>query len=354
MPTVTELPTPPLYLAAKAGELAEVEKCLANDKTSALAVDPAAGGKTALAAAAAAGHTDIVTLLLKAGAVDASLRGWNAASHAAFGGHADTLRALVSSLGVATVAPPQTTAAAPLLLACIKGHAASATVIIDAAPSTLHARDARGRTPLMIAATSGSAELVTLLGERGAEINAVCNQGMTALMWAVVSHQPGPVEALARLGADPDICKPIDELDFVKPGKPNTKGETARELADTKVARDPTMRLISKYLENYAAQRTERPGEVAPAMDPLPWKAHAEQFVKDEAERAAAEAAAAAERAVDEPAIAELDDGNDIFGDADVAVTGGEALSDQTALKVTAQAEIAELKKSNADLDDLD
>ena len=77
--------------------------------------------------------------------------------------------------------------------------------LIDAAPEALNATDALGRTVLMLAATGGSVEVIQLLHKRSAPIDATSRDGRTALIWAVIAHKFWAVEALALLGADPEL-----------------------------------------------------------------------------------------------------------------------------------------------------
>jgi ankyrin repeat protein len=346
MPYVTELPIPEIYTAAKRGDAEAVASCLAADKAAACAVDPSAGGKTALAAAAGAGHVDVVKALLEAGAVDAPVKGWSAASHASFYGREEVLSALISAFGAAAVASPDGATMSPLLLACAKGHLACATLVLDASPGALATCDASGRTPRMLAATGGNPDLITYLAKCGAELDATCDDGMTALMWAVVSHQARAVSALAVLGADPAVRKNLNPNAAIRPGKQPTEGEDVLELADTKHARDPTMRFLRKYLEAYVAHRAERPGEAMPALEALPWTSHAEAFVAAEAQK---ETEAAAGGALVEEVATSAE--SDIFGEADAAADvpsgGGEDGPDAPVPSPPAP-------KTDGDLDDLD
>ena len=87
----------------------------------------------------------------------------------------------------------------PLHLACLKGHTECVRALVDAAPETLDMPDVHGRTALMLAASSAAPdELLKLLAERGAAVNATSSDGKTALHWAVISHQP-QAQPIARL-----------------------------------------------------------------------------------------------------------------------------------------------------------
>jgi len=59
-----------------------------------------------------------------------------------------------------------------------------------------------GYTPLMLAAISGSSELVTALIDHGAKVNAVNPGGVTALMIAAAGNRPSIAALLLRSGAD--------------------------------------------------------------------------------------------------------------------------------------------------------
>jgi len=312
MPTTDEAPE--IYLAAKAGEAAKVQEILGSNPKEACAVDPSCGGRTALSAAAAAGHTEIVKALLAAGATDTIHRGWSAACHAAYRGHAEVLTTLAAGLGVSATVSPTGASMTPLLLACLKGHLTCASLIIDAAPATLNNRDAHGRTPLMLAASGGSVELIEYLAKRGAPIDEASSEGKTALMWAIAAHKPYAVAALARLGADPEIRAKPDKEAPIQPGKNREIGDSIHDLAEAKNSRDPTVLHISKYLSQWVEQRAKQPEEEAPTLAPLPWMSHAEAWVAAEAAKAAAASTATEEVAAAEPVGV---DESDIFDAAD-------------------------------------
>ena len=276
-----------------------------------------------------------------------------------FGACAQILSAISAKFGASELAPSTGGSLSPLLLAASKGHIACLTVLLDALPDNAlnESVDAHGRTALMCAASSGSAAAVELLVKRGAAIDDTSADGKTALMWAINSHKPATVAALARLGADPDIAMECSEV--VVPGQDRSKGETAMDLANARHAKDPTLRHIAKYMLDWRDARLAGGG--APEMPPIPWVVHAEAFkVKEEAE--AAEAAAKAAMAADEPMIEEVGearaaaDDNDIFGDddapdvADAVPVGGAAEASLKAQAEDAQKAIA----ADADLDELD
>ncbi|KAK4525089.1 hypothetical protein GAYE_SCF08G2994 [Galdieria yellowstonensis] len=63
-------------------------------------------------------------------------------------------------------------------------------------------RDPCGLTPLMYAADRGYANLVALLIEHGASINAVDSEGQTALHYACICEYPDIISQLLKAGAD--------------------------------------------------------------------------------------------------------------------------------------------------------
>jgi len=356
-----------LFAASQRGDVTEVESALAEHAACASELNNA--GRSALSLAAARGHLKVVKTLLDAGATDAACAGWTAVHHAAFGGHSEVLSALLAKHGA-----PAASRMPPLLLASNRGHVACVTLLLDAAPAMINeAVDSHGRTALMLAASGGSVAAVELLAQRGAALDAISVDGKSALMWAVSSHNPATVEALARLGADPTIAAPLSEV--VVPGQDRSKGETADDLAKNRHAKDPTLRHVSTFLCEWTAVREATPGAPPPAMRPMPWVAHAHEFkAKEEAE--AADAAAKAAQAADEPTIDELTttggaaaaaDDNDIFGDvaADVsdapaAPVGGSAAAATEAAAAASDAsdkeaaEEAQRAVASADLDELD
>ncbi|KAL1511383.1 hypothetical protein AB1Y20_006184 [Prymnesium parvum] len=290
----------PLVAAIKAGD----EKALAaaiQDSS------PAEKEGDALLLAAKLGQRPIVEALLAASfktSGSAQAAGWSAAMFAAAAGHVGVVEALLAHEGVGCLAAPEGSSMTPLLLAALKGHTRCAEVILDASPESMAATDAAGRNALHLAATSGSETMIELLVRRGMEIDAVSPDGRTALMWAVAAHQVAAVGALARLGADPslrDVARPDAP---VVPGKVRGQGDDALDIAHSRRDKDPTLRHIAAYLEEWIKSRAAAPDAPAPPMPPLVWVAHAEAWVAAGGDAATP----AAEEATGAPATAEQSD----------------------------------------------
>jgi ankyrin repeat protein len=103
-----------------------------------------------------------------------------------------TLGAVTLLVGLNCVALAQATAPTP-------GHQAAA------APKTdVNARDKNGRTPLYIAAESGSSSTVKFLIAAGSDVNAKANKGTTALMAAAEYGRADSIDILIASGAAVD------------------------------------------------------------------------------------------------------------------------------------------------------
>jgi len=95
-----------------------------------------------------------------------------------------------------------------------------ALVIASCPDVDIEARNDEGRTPLMAAArTRGLATLMTLLLNKGADINAVDNDGETALSLAITRSQRENVLFLIEKGADVTVALEnpmVDEDDMAE------------------------------------------------------------------------------------------------------------------------------------------
>jgi ankyrin repeat protein len=91
----------------------------------------------------------------------------------------------------------------PLSRACTNGSAALVEVLLEAGANS-NTRIATGETPLMTCASSGSADAVRALLARGADVNAKePSQNQDALMWAAAEHHSSVVRLLLEAGANP-------------------------------------------------------------------------------------------------------------------------------------------------------
>ena len=119
---------------------------------------------------------------------------------AAFNDDVDVATLLISA-GASPKATTRLGAITPLLIACKNGNPAMVKAMLDAGadPNTA---SADGATALMTAAISGSADTVTLLLTRGADVNArESAHQQTALMFGLASSvfptQPTLMQALS-------------------------------------------------------------------------------------------------------------------------------------------------------------
>jgi ankyrin repeat protein len=220
---------PALWVASGRGQL-EVAKRLVDHYG--VSVDRRAGnGMTPLAAAAAAGHDEVVDFLLARGAaVDARVRvdrtalinaamrghprilsllghagadpdlvdaeGYSALAHAILGRHTTAVRALISdcAANVNLQAGPANFSA--LHWAARHGlYDITDLLVANGAHVDAHAED--GTTPLVTAVLNGGTETALLLLHAGAQVDATNDSGFGVLAAAVTSGDPSVLRALA-------------------------------------------------------------------------------------------------------------------------------------------------------------
>ncbi|MBS1856276.1 MAG: ankyrin repeat domain-containing protein [Acidobacteria bacterium] len=163
-------------LAATAADDSATIRLLLERGADVNAKDPV--GMTPLMNAAANGNTKIAELLIARGAKV------NAVSAAEING---SVKAGKIALGSFT----------PLLLASVYGPADLVRVLLDAGAG-IDARDVRGMTPLMnaVATDHADARIARLLLDRGADVKARDSRGLSAADWAAMQNNPAILREL--------------------------------------------------------------------------------------------------------------------------------------------------------------
>lgn len=220
----TDLGVTPLWLASQNGSASMVQTLLT------AGADPDVNlllGESALMIAARSGDATVVELLLKAGANPnvSATRGQTALMWAAGQGHGSVVEALleynadihtrtdVQSLLMKTdkeqYSHPDfrgnynTGGNDALMFAVRSGHLSAASLLVSAG-SNVHEISASGVSPLIEAVHGGNAEIVQLLAENGADLNAA-DPGYTALHAAVLRRNYPALEVLLARGADTEV-----------------------------------------------------------------------------------------------------------------------------------------------------
>lgn len=197
----------PLNLAARHG-YSDVVRVLLAAGASADHAD--CDGWTALRAAAWGGHTQVVEQLLEHGAI-VDCADWDqrtALRAAAWGGHEDIVKALLQH--GADVNRTDDEGRTALIAAAYMGHSEIVEHLLDFGAEIDHA-DSDGRTALSVAAlcvpsNHGYAKVVTILLERGAAVDHQDKDGMTPLLVAAFEGHRDVCELLLEYEADVDHC----------------------------------------------------------------------------------------------------------------------------------------------------
>lgn len=97
----------------------------------------------------------------------------------------------------------------PLMIAVAEGHKDVVRLLIERG-ANVNARNKLGRTPIMFAARYGYTEIVQLLADAGAELNAIASD-MTPLMAASMEGHTETVKKLISLGADVNVLNSVND-----------------------------------------------------------------------------------------------------------------------------------------------
>jgi len=187
----------PLHDAAKAGDVAQAALVLMDDPSEINVKD--GNGSTPLAAAVQEGHLEMVRFLLEKGAsinTKANYRGAPLTT-AAFYSNPAVVKLLRAKI------PLEASGATPLYIATQEGHVEIVRLLLEKGAAIEAAAD-DGVTPLSSAVFHGNTELVQLLLEQGAMVGGRDNNGVTPLARGA---QQGHVEAVLLLikeGAEVD------------------------------------------------------------------------------------------------------------------------------------------------------
>ena len=160
--------------------------------------------QTPLHFAAVAGQSDVVELLVAAGAdVHATcIDGETAICKAAESGRRGVVRALLR-LGAHVDVPREIDGATPLHMAALVGHSDVCQLLLRSG-ADVEARTPKGQSPLHFAAMTGhwSTGVVEELLRHGADIDGQDFEGQTPLMMAIYGNSINMTKLLIRLGAD--------------------------------------------------------------------------------------------------------------------------------------------------------
>ncbi|MDR0276184.1 MAG: ankyrin repeat domain-containing protein [Burkholderiaceae bacterium] len=159
-----------------------------------------------------------------------------------------------------------------LMMAALKGQLDIARTLIAKGAAI----NKTGWTPLHYAATGGYTQIMSLLIERGAQLDAPSPNGTTPLMMAARYGSAEAVQMLLSAGADPRHRNELgmDALDFAASGE---RADMVELLAQAKrrapaiaPAPDVATQMPSGSLDSIFGQRAPKPQPVTPTPPPPP------------------------------------------------------------------------------------
>jgi ankyrin repeat protein len=154
------------------------------------------------ATAVHSGNATVVESLIAGGVAEPNATdcdGWTALLLAAVGGHTQMVGVLLRNGAIVDfrLDGEQT----PLMLAAMNGHAAVVTMLVKEGNADVHLRGSDGTTSLMVAASNDRDDAVLALLDAGADIEAKDNRGESVLSHAARQKHQMMVALLMQRGA---------------------------------------------------------------------------------------------------------------------------------------------------------
>lgn len=140
--------------------------------------------------------------------------------------------------------------------ACVQGARLVVVRVLGVAPRLMTRRDHKGHTPLHLAAYQGHADIVSLLLQHGAEVDAVARQQWTALHYAAQGGHARVVASLLRAGAQTEARVQLEGQDVTRNAQELASAagfpSVARMIAEQGGSEEPPHRTVG------AREREER------------------------------------------------------------------------------------------------
>lgn len=197
------------FLAARDGNIAELDKLLREGNPNNLLTGKHEHGNTALIVAIQSGEVECAKLLIERSAnIPGSLdiqndQGTTGLIQASALGDAESVRALLQHHADVNIVDRNGNNA--LILAAIDGRSDVVNLLLEHNKTNLNHQSKNGKTALIRACTSGYKDIVSNLLSQGADPNLVDEEGFSAIFFAVFANYFDIVAELLRRGADPNL-----------------------------------------------------------------------------------------------------------------------------------------------------
>ncbi len=191
-----------IWLASAKGDIDIVLKTIAYKKQ--YIHDATSDNITPLWMASQNGHSDIVKILIQAGADVNKTRedGMSALSMATMKGHINVAELLLATN--ANIQQADNQGITPLIMAAICGHGEILSLLINA-HADIHKPVTSGDSALILAVEHGHLHIVDILINAGADVNYATESGITPLLMASINNKIQIAELLLKKGAKKSI-----------------------------------------------------------------------------------------------------------------------------------------------------